>query len=143
MELAVAVDAKQALCSQNEMLWKDLATNDSMVASYVARLQHRTAKIIELELRLQSSLSESDKVPKSSEDWTSKYICSICTSAEADSLTECGHLFCKGCLNEGNGEWYWRRILNGDIQGIMQHVMPCPICRKGVVMSEVKHVYQS
>ena len=125
------------------MVERDLTTRDTMMAHCTSRLERLTTINTELETRLKNSLRENKEVRQCLEDWLRKRECLVCTSAEADRLTECGHLFCKECLDKWEKEWYRESDRGGDMQGILKGILTCPKCRRWVVMSKVKHMYHS
>jgi chromosome segregation ATPase len=131
------------LMSRVEELERDLATRDAMVTRYTTRLERLTIKNAELNKSLENSLREIEKGQKSLKDWSSKHNCVICTSAEADRLTGCGHLFCKECLDRWEEVWYRESDPDGDMQWTLKGILTCPTCREWVVMSKVKHIYHS
>jgi Zinc finger, C3HC4 type (RING finger) len=104
-----------------------------MVTRHTARLERLAARNAELDKRLENSLRETRKAQK----------CQICTSAEADRLTECGHLFCKECIDKWEEEWYRESDPDGDKQGTLKGILTCPTCREWVVMSKAKHIDSS
>ncbi len=118
------------LVSRVEELERDLVTRDAMVTRYTARLERLTTKNRELEESLENSLKEIEMRQKSLEDWSTKHNCVICTSVEADRLTECGHLFCKECLVRWEEEWYRKSDPDGDMPGTLTGILTCLTCRE-------------
>jgi chromosome segregation ATPase len=131
------------LISRVERLKRDIVTRDAILTRSTARIERLTTKNMELEESLQNSLNEIEKGRKSLEDWLNKHNCVICTSAEADRLTECGHLFCKECLVRWEEDWYRESDPYGDMQGKLKGILTCPTCKDWVVMSKLKQIYHS
>jgi hypothetical protein len=132
-----------ALVSRVEVLERDVATYKVVMTRCTARLERLTARNVELDKSLENSLRETEMARKSLEDWLSKRNCQICTSAEADRLTGCGHLFCKKCLDAWEERWYRESDPYGDMRETLRGILRCPTCRAWVVMLEVKHIYHS
>ena len=131
------------LTSRIKVLKRDLATQDNMRTHYTTRLERLSARNTELKKSLENSLRETDEAQKSLEDYSSKHKCLICTSAEADRLTRCGHLFCKECLDTWEEDWHRKTYPYGGMQGTRKGILTCPTCREWVLMSTVKHIYHT
>ena len=114
----------------------------SRVQDFAARFENLVATNTELEKSLEESQRETDRAEKRLKEWSDKYECQVCASA-ANSLTECGHLFCKECLVKWEKEWYQASDPYCRMQGTLKGVLTCPACRNWVVMSAVKHIYDS
>jgi chromosome segregation ATPase len=123
--------------TKHEQLSTQNAALMSRIEDFAARLENLVATNTELEKSLEESQRETDRAEKSLKDWSDKYECQVCASA-ANSLTECGHLFCKECLVKREEEWYQASDPYRRMQGTLKGILTCPACRKWVVMSAVK-----
>jgi hypothetical protein len=131
------------LISRVEVLERDLASCDVDITRFTARIERLTARNAGLKKDLENSLRATETASKSLEDWLSKRSCQICSSAEADRQTGCGHRFCQDCLDTWEGKWYRGSDPDGDMEETLRGILKCPTCRAWVVKSEVKHIYHS